>query len=302
MQYDNGQEQLSPQLARIFLQGLDLHAAPYALDADNLYVTRDAGLATILDHVQQIAGDELVQILAGTTLAADSEVISDVVLFWNEDVSGMFVQVVDGTQALSTDGASAPTDAEVAAALPNSDFRWCRAGRVQFTTDSSSNVTLHSIDRTVRPMEVRSSAKDAPAAGYQEKAVVGADADQYLPWGSMDFTVDAADIANGDLMTDRDLPLMYGRIRKWSAVVEKAITTGAKTTTPSLDINADPVTGSDGVALAGTHALGAQVDLGAPTAANTFKPGDTLTIKAAATTPFTEGRVRFSVELDKLHD
>lgn len=105
------------------------------------------------------------------------------------------------------------------------------------------------------------------------------------------LSVDAADIADGDLVTTVAMPFA-GRILKVYCVVEKAITTTGKSTDINLEIGTTNLTG--GVVdlnSASGRALGYYVAGTAITAANSFKNGDTISVEAANTTSFIEGRV-----------
>lgn len=102
--------------------------------------------------------------------------------------------------------------------------------------------------------------------------------------------VNFADLATGDLVTALK-PGFNGKILGIHAIVDKAVTTGAKLATLTPKINATNVTEVGGLAL--TSALltpqGAKVDGAAITALNVFGPTDTIGIVASAVTTFVEG-------------
>lgn len=292
---DNGQEALDPQAARghIRLIGMFLIPAAIALTTTIMQCAMTPGFAQHGHAVKQFASRGALVGYTGT-LAASSEVISRVVEYTIPATGLSYVFVVEGTPALTTAGAVAPTDAAVEAALPT-DAEWQEVGRVKFKRDSGTVVTLDNIDHTHRIFDAIEDQKAVTGDEDFDAAAAG-----YVPYGTIRFTVDAANIADGDLLTDRPLPLIYGRIKSWRAIVEKAISTGAKTTLPHLEIGATAITGTDGTAFAGVKALGVVTTLGAPTALNTFKPGDVLSIVAATTTTFIEGRVAFEIDVEQL--
>lgn len=293
---DTGVQRLSPSLAMIALIGLLILPSENAQAANDLSVRLTPGVAIIDDHAQQFSGRGDVVINSGNTLAASSEVISDVVVYYNEAVATSFIVVVDGAAALTSAGAVAPTDAEVVAALPNAAYKWARCGRVKFARDSGSAITLSYIDHTVRPLGVDPAAKTAVVS---ELDVIG-DAEVYQFSHRERFRVTASLIADGDGLTNKPVPPFHGKIGGWRVITETAVTTGAKGTTPNLEIGTTNVTGSDSVAMAGTSARGVVLALGAPTAANTFKPGDTYSIEFASTTPYIEGAFCFEVDFYRL--
>jgi hypothetical protein len=108
-----------------------------------------------------------------------------------------------------------------------------------------------------------------------------------LAIGSFTFHVDAADIANGDLVTNFK-PGFAGKIIGFSAVCSKAVTTAGKSADLNLEIGADNVTGGV-IALNGVYALGELEEGGAITGANEFEADGTISIEAANVTAFTEG-------------
>lgn len=293
---DDRQTPLTTERPPITLIGLMAIAWAGALAADDLAVALTPGFGQIQGRIQQIQGRDKVACNDGETLTDGYSVKSTIVVYYNEAVNGQFILVVDGTEA-TTGSEVAPTDAEIEAALPNASYRYTVAAVVTFAR-SGSAITLEGIDHTVRSFGVEVATKDV-AALYDELDVVSDDAQLYRPWGRLAMSVDAADIANGDVLTDLPLPLIYGRIPRYRIICEKAITTAARTATISLEIGAAAVTGS-AAAYAGTKALGTVTAGGTITAANTFKPGDLLSIIAAAVTAFAEGRVRIEVEIDEL--
>jgi hypothetical protein len=112
-------------------------------------------------------------------------------------------------------------------------------------------------------------------------------------YAALCFSIDAADIADGDLMTDV-IPGFAGTIQKVYVICEKAVTTGGKGTTINTEIESTNVTGGV-VTLSGTYALGAFVAGTAVTAANTFTAAQKISIEAASTTTFIEGRFQIVI-------
>lgn len=297
---DSGVERLSPALPRRFFgTGFLLIAAMAALAANDLVIAVTPGVAVLDDHAFQFGGRAELACFAGSTLAASSEVYTDVVAYWNPDAGVGQVIAVDGAQALSSVGAEAPTDAEIAAALPGDGCPWIRVGRVKFTRDSGSVIAIAEIDHGVRPLEIEAARKAVGLASSSHENDPIASPQLYEYAGELAFEVDAADIAAADIVTDYPLPLFHGKIGRVRAIVTKAITTGAKAATISPEIGATGVTGGD-VALSGTKALGAVVEGSAVTGAATFKPGDVLSLVGSAVTAFVEGRVKLVVELYRL--
>lgn len=111
----------------------------------------------------------------------------------------------------------------------------------------------------------------------------------------LSFRVDAADIANGDLMTDLTLPAgLTGEIVKLYARVTKAITTDAKAADINLELNTTNLTGGV-ISLAGLYAKGAVIEGTAITGNNVIASEDELSIEASGVTPFIEGEIEIIV-------
>lgn len=294
---DSGAERLTPRLPRRFALGLCLGPAMLVLAAATLAVDMGPGVAVIEDHAVQFEGETLT-INAGNTLSASSEIVSDVIAYWNQDAAGVFIQVVDGTEALTSAGADAPTDAEVDTAIgSNMDGNthpWVRLGRVQFSRDAGAVITMDEIVNTVRAYEIETAPKGA-GSGFSELDPESGGG-IYVYSGELAFEVDAADLADADLVTDYPLPLFHGKIGRLRALATKAITTGAKACDIDAEINAVGVTGGQ-IELAGAYALGAVEEGTAITALSLFKPGDNLSLIGSSTTTFIEGRVKIVVEL-----
>ena len=300
MQLDNRIETLQAPARVTRAEGCRVLPRNAANSAADIAVNVSPGVIVIDSHPQQFTGRAALAVNSGNTLSASSEVYSAIVAYWNPLVSTVFLLVVDGDEALTSAGADAPTDADIEAALPDDSYPYTVLGVVKHARSAGSVITLEEIDHVARSYGVKVADKDAVLAAAHELDVVDGDRALYRPWGILRFVVDAANIADGDLLTDHPLPLIYGRIPRWRAVCEKAITTAAKTTTPHLEIGSTLVTGTDGTAYAATKALGVCTTLGAPSAANTFVPGDVFSIVAASTTAFLEGRVAFEIEIDEL--
>lgn len=104
------------------------------------------------------------------------------------------------------------------------------------------------------------------------------------------FQFDLADIADGDLVTDWIVGHKFKVLENYFFASEP-VTTAAKATTLSIDIGATIITNSS-IALTSANCTpaGAKVDNAGVLAANTGSATDTLTIKAATTTAFVEGK------------
>ena len=104
------------------------------------------------------------------------------------------------------------------------------------------------------------------------------------------FQLDLADIADGDLVTDWVIGHKFTVIESWFVATEP-VTTGAKATTLSLDIGATVITNSQ-IALTSANCtpVGIKVANAGALALNTGAATDTLTVKAASTTAFAEGK------------
>lgn len=296
MQNDTGKEQLIPRVPKIGVIGCCLVASEVALSTSSHKLDRLPGRVTIDDVVQQVPAASQIDFDLGT-LTASSEKAFRYIAYYNEAVGGIFFLAVVGSEALTSVGASYPTDAQVEAALPNAEYSWTEVQRGKFARSSGTVVTVTVYDLTGRAYDVPTASKD-PAAGYGSKNPLGDAVYRYFE--TVRHTIDAADITNADILTDLPFPLYNGKILRWRVVAEKAVTTAAKTTLPHLEIGAVAVTGTDGQAVAGLFTKGAVLALGAPTAAQTFAPGDVWSIVAASTTAFVEGRFRFEVELGRL--
>lgn len=112
------------------------------------------------------------------------------------------------------------------------------------------------------------------------------------------FYIEAATIANGDLLTDY-VPGFKFKILKFDARCSKPVTTGAKAATLNLEINSTNITGGV-ISLAGTYVLGAAQAGTAVTALNTGSATDAFSIEASAVTPFTEGAFWLIIELQNM--
>lgn len=106
-----------------------------------------------------------------------------------------------------------------------------------------------------------------------------------------EFEIALADVADG-IVASFDAPFA-GSIVSWDFIVTTAVTTAAKTTTLTPEIEGAPVQGTGDATLTITSAAatpkGAVIAGEAPASANTFAAGETVDIVASATTAFTEG-------------
>lgn len=279
----------APPVFRI--SGMRLLPIIIALASNALAVAIEPGVAVVADKVQEFAGDGSVTCNAGATLTDASEIVCAVVACYNPLADLVSVIVVDGAEALTSVGAVAPTDAEIEDALPGAECSYTLLGTVKFARSGSA--ISQTIDHTGRSYGVPS---DGKLTASTEDPVDGSTL--YEHGQTLAFSVDAADIANGDVLTDHPVPAFFGKIAAWRVVVEKAISTGAKTATLNLEIGTTNVTGAT-LVYAGAKALGVVTAGGTPSAANTFAPGDTFSIEAGTVTSFVEGRVRIEVDFHR---
>lgn len=112
------------------------------------------------------------------------------------------------------------------------------------------------------------------------------------------FYIDAATIANGDLLTAYT-PGFAFKVLKVDARCANPVTTGAKAADINLEIGTTNLTGGV-VALAGTYAIGAAQAGTAVTANNTGTAADTVSIEAANVTAFTEGAFWIIVSIQNM--
>lgn len=107
---------------------------------------------------------------------------------------------------------------------------------------------------------------------------------------NLNFQFDLADIADGDLVSDLLLNHKFKILESYFVITE-AVTTADKLTTLSIDISDVAVTNS-AIALTSANCTpaGAKVQNAGALAANTGAANATLTIKAASTTAFAEGK------------
>lgn len=298
---DARSEELQAVLPRTLLLGLMILPGLDAPSSTDCPIKVTPGVAVIDGCAAQIVGDDDLDVESGT-LSDLSEKWHAIVAYRNTAVNGVFLTVVSAAEALVADGTAVqPTDTEIEAAIATivgagAEYGYTLVGCVKFSR-SGVVVTLDSIDYQVRSFEIPTDRKD-PAAAYNfvdvsQASVYVFDSIQYL--GS----VDAASIAAADVVTDFPLPPVHGRIRKFRAVCETAVTTGAKGADLNLEIGTTDVTGGV-IDLDGTHALGAVSEGSAITAGNTFVPGDILSVEGADVTTFTEGRFGLYVEIERL--
>lgn len=107
---------------------------------------------------------------------------------------------------------------------------------------------------------------------------------------NLTFQFDLADIADGDLVTDLLLNHKFKIIESYWVTTEP-VTTAAKASTLSLDIGTTAVTNSN-IALTSANCTpaGVKVQNAGALAANTGSATDVITVKAASTTAFSEGK------------
>lgn len=104
------------------------------------------------------------------------------------------------------------------------------------------------------------------------------------------FDFELADIADGDLVTDLLLNHKFKIVESYWVTTEP-VTTGSKATTLSLDIGTTAVTNS-AIALTSANCTpaGAKVQNAGALSVNTGSATDVITVKAASTTAFSEGK------------
>lgn len=277
-------------------EGCGLRPSRTTLGASALCIDVMPGVLIIDDHPVIYPGIEALDCNPGATLSALSEQWVAVVAYWNDATSAAYVIAVEGAEALSTAGASQPTEAMITAELPDADMPYVVLGVVKFKLTASA-LYVDKIDRLSRSFGVFTSSKIEAASDQTMHRADGTGA-VYRLHSRVRITRDAADIADGDLLTDYPLDF-YGKIGGGRVICEKAITTGAKTTTLNAEIDTTNVTGWGG-AYAGARATGVVTALSPATAAHTFRPGQTLSIEAASTTSFVEGQVSIEVDLYEL--
>lgn len=112
------------------------------------------------------------------------------------------------------------------------------------------------------------------------------------------FYIDAATIANGDLLTNY-VPGYKFKILKFDARCAKPVTTGAKASNINLEIGTTDLTGGV-IALAGTYILGAAQAGSVVSGANEGNQTDSISIEASATTAFTEGAFWLILEIQNM--
>jgi hypothetical protein len=184
------------------------------------------------------------------------------------------------------------------------------------TINSSTNVLLtyldytgntHATDNIASGAGVTPTGTQAPLAGALPTAftdnsggtqsnVVAAGVGIY----QLAFYIDAATIANGDLLTNY-IPGHNFKILKVDARCAKPVTTGGKASSINMEINTTNLTGGV-IPLNGTYALGAAQDGTAVTANNVGSDTDSFSIEASSTTAFIEGAFWIIVSIQNTDD
>jgi len=111
------------------------------------------------------------------------------------------------------------------------------------------------------------------------------------------FTVDAASIADGNILTDY-IPGFPFRVLGIDAVTQVAVTTASKATTVTTQI--DGVSTGHSVTVSGTKALGSVTSGTDLLLAVTGSATSKLRFVASATTTFSEGRLSFLAKIRNL--
>lgn len=294
MKDDRRIERLHALGPAVWLLGLLFAPRAAADSGTDIRVNLTPGAATLLDHTKTFVSGAEVRLYNGETLADGEILLSAVGVYKNPNNHA--IGTFSASKVVATANLDALTDAEIEAALPVSGAFWTLAYKVAHQRTGTA-VAVVGVDYSARSVGADPLRKRI-SADFDGFAVEDGEG-LFEPGERIEFSVDAANIADGDVLTDLVLPAYHGRIARWGYAIEKAITTGAKTTTPHLEIGSTLVTGTDGTAIAGAKALGVTALLGTPTAANTFGPGAVLSIVAASTTTFVEGRIRIWVELQR---
>lgn len=112
------------------------------------------------------------------------------------------------------------------------------------------------------------------------------------------FYVDAADLANGDVLTTWT-PGYKFKVLAFDAFCAKPVTTGAKAATLNLEIGTTDLTGGV-ISLSGTYAQGAAQAGTAVTAANTGSNSATISVEASSVTTFVEGAFWLVVKIQNM--
>ncbi len=112
------------------------------------------------------------------------------------------------------------------------------------------------------------------------------------------FYIEAASIANGDLMTNY-VPGYKFKIIKFDARCAKPVTTAARAANLNLEIGTTDLTGGV-VALAGLYALGAAQAGSTISGANSGNATDSFSIEASSVTAFAEGAFTLIVSLQQM--
>ena len=112
------------------------------------------------------------------------------------------------------------------------------------------------------------------------------------------FAFDAADFANGDMVTSFIVPYKF-KILNFAGTCTRAVTTDAKTAALNIEIGTTNLTGGV-LTLNGLVTLGAYEAGTAITAANTGAAGDNISIEAASVTTFIEGAFTLSITIQNM--
>lgn len=182
------------------------------------------------------------------------------------------------------------------------------------TINSSTNVLLtyldytgntHATDNIASGAGVTPTGTQAPLAGALPTAFTdnsGGTPSNTIAAGvgiyQVAFFINAADIANGDLLTNY-VPGHNFKILKVDARCAKPVTTGAKSSSINMEIGTTNLTGGV-IALNGTYAQGAAQDGTAVTANNVGSETDSFSIEASATTAFIEGAFWIIVSIQNM--
>lgn len=156
---------------------------------------------------------------------------------------------------------------------------------------STYTQTYSTADRTIAaPTAAALTDNSTGSAGATIAAGVGV--------SSLIFYVDAADLANGDVLTTWT-PGYKFKILAFDAFCAKPVTTGSKAATLNLEINTTDLTGGV-IALSGTYVQGATQAGTAVSAANTGSSSATISIEASSVTTFVEGAFWLIVKIQNM--
>lgn len=280
---------------------LGLHVLPRdaANSSTDIAVRLTPGVIVLRDATKDFQLGATIVCNSGETLT-DAKYVATAVLAYKVDATGAITLIaVDSAEAASAAAALALlTEEALTAAIPLEDAAWTVVAKVVHLRTGTAVDLVH-IEEAARSYGADPTYKGIPAARQNQTITPGSGTEGIFRQGPvLSFEFDAADIANGDILTDYPLPLFHGRIRRVVYSVTDAITTAAKTAKITAEIGSTALTPAP-TAIAGAKALGVCGVVQTPTANHGFKPGDTLSLVASEVTSFVEGRLTLHVHLEE---